>query len=906
MGSAPTSCPAGAALGVGKGVRTAAPFGWVVRHPVRREARRIAPGAGALAENLNAWFRLNLSCFIELLALALLFCGAAARADSTVTTCSEDALRTALATGGVVTFAEDCSITLVRPITIAQNITLDGNGHTVTLSGGNLVPIFNVVGSLKLFGVTLASGFGADGGGVYIQLGGSLLASNCTFTGNSAQGLNGVAGANGVTNSSAGSAGGNGTAGVTGQGGAIYNLGSLVLLNCTLATNTASGGRGGAGGNGGDSSGELGVGGNGGDGANGGAAYGGAVCNRGDFKLVNSTISGNSATGGSGGAGGAAGNGVFAGINGNGAAGGSAAGGGIFSSQPFVVYNSTFSDNTAQGGNSAAGGTQANGVGDPGQNGANASGGGLCSIFFAAVTNCTFYSDSIVGGTGGNGGVGGGSLAQGGDGGNGGNANGGGIYGAGTITVVNCTIANCAALGGTNGVAGSGAFNGSDGNPGGANGGGVAGGGGTFILKNSLLSTNQPGGNGYGLIMDGGYNLSSDASLALGSTDFLNANPRLGSLTNNGGPTLSMALLPGSPALNRIPPGGDLPATDQRGVPRPVDGKGDIGAYEFELSGPPAIFQQPVDAPADPSSNATFSVTASGAPPLSYQWLLAGIAIASATQSSFTVTNVSSVNAGPYAVQVSNPFGLSTSTNVFVRFRPSILSQPSDQTVAPGRSAVFMVSATGDTNSTLRYQWFFNGAALAQATASALTVANAQPANMGSYQVVITNLYGAVTSAPAALNLLPGIAIQPANQSVVAGNSAVFTVSAFGSAPLGYQWHFNGTNNISGATSSSYIIGDVLVFEAGTYSVLVTNIFGSTNSIGATLTVLQPGQTAISQLTINSNLLSFIPQGGTSATYVVEYKNALSDTNWVPLTTNSATMPFQDGTTQSSRFYRLR
>ena len=100
-------------------------------------------------------------------------------------------------------------------------------------------------------------------------------------------------------------------------------------------------------------------------------------------------------------------------------------------------------------------------------------------------------------------------------------------------------------------------------------------------LVNTLLATNAPGGNSSGALTDLGHNLSSDGSCAFTNVGSLNStDPRLGLLANNGGPTLTMALLPGSPAIDA----GDnasAPPTDQRGIPRPVGAFADIGAYEF-------------------------------------------------------------------------------------------------------------------------------------------------------------------------------------------------------------------------------------------------------------------------------------------------------------------------------------
>ncbi len=101
------------------------------------------------------------------------------------------------------------------------------------------------------------------------------------------------------------------------------------------------------------------------------------------------------------------------------------------------------------------------------------------------------------------------------------------------------------------------------------------------VLANSILSGNAPGTNGSGTITDAGHNLSSDASCAFTNTGSMNnTDPLLGSLTNNGGPTLTMALLPGSPAIDT----GNTslaPLTDQRGFPRPAGSAADIGAFEY-------------------------------------------------------------------------------------------------------------------------------------------------------------------------------------------------------------------------------------------------------------------------------------------------------------------------------------
>jgi hypothetical protein len=85
----------------------------------------------------------------------------------------------------------------------------------------------------------------------------------------------------------------------------------------------------------------------------------------------------------------------------------------------------------------------------------------------------------------------------------------------------------------------------------------------------------------------------------------------------------------------------------------------------------------------------------------------------------------------------------------------------------------------------------------------------------------------------------PAIATQPMNQTVTMGGTATFSIVAGGSTPLSYQWNFNGTN-IAGATNSTLTLTNVQPSQAGNYAVQVTNSYGSTSSLTATLTVNIP------------------------------------------------------------------
>ena len=86
----------------------------------------------------------------------------------------------------------------------------------------------------------------------------------------------------------------------------------------------------------------------------------------------------------------------------------------------------------------------------------------------------------------------------------------------------------------------------------------------------------------------------------------------------------------------------------------------------------------------------------------------------------------------------------------------------------------------------------------------------------------------------------PTIQSQPTNQTANASGTAAFSVVAGGSAPLCYQWLFNGTNSIINATNSSLVLTNLQLAAAGLYSVAVTNPYGWTISSNAVLTVIPP------------------------------------------------------------------
>jgi hypothetical protein len=110
--------------------------------------------------------------------------------------------------------------------------------------------------------------------------------------------------------------------------------------------------------------------------------------------------------------------------------------------------------------------------------------------------------------------------------------------------------------------------------------------------------------------------------------------------------------------------------------------------------------------------------------------------------------------------------------------------------------------------------------------------------------VTVSNLYGAATSAPAVLTVTgvpPVIVASPGSLAVAVGATAEFQVAATGSPPLFYQWVFNGTTAIAGATGSVLSLPNVQLTQAGAYSATVSNLYGAVTSAPALLQVFPPG-----------------------------------------------------------------
>ncbi len=280
---------------------------------------------------------------------------------------------------------------------------------------------------------------------------------------------------------------------------------------------------------------------------------------------------------------------------------------------------------------------------------------------------------------------------------------------------------------------------------------------------------------------------------------------------------------------------------------------------------PPAIIQSPLGAVVQTNQTFLLLSQAVGAMPMQSQWYLNGAPLAGQTNGWLLLSPFQSSQGGTYQIVVTNNFGSVTSAPAVVWTPPVIASTPAI-TVAFGSNAVFNAMALG--TAPFEYQWFFNGTPLtdggsiAGSVTASLIVSNFQPANLGNYTFTVTNLAGSATSAAAVITVInPLIATQPQNQSVLAGTTVNLGVTATGQQPLAYQWQYDGTNLLD-VTNDLLVLSNVLVSQSGTYSVIVTNAYGTIVSSNAVLTVSalsiarQPGnQSVLGGATANFTVL---------------------------------------------------
>ena len=263
----------------------------------------------------------------------------------------------------------------------------------------------------------------------------------------------------------------------------------------------------------------------------------------------------------------------------------------------------------------------------------------------------------------------------------------------------------------------------------------------------------------------------------------------------------------------------------------------------------PVVVNQPVNTTAVVGRSATLGLTVTGSAPLFYQWRFNGQLLSGENNSLLMIHIVAATNAGSYSCIIFNSAGSteSAAVNLSVVFPPSITVQPADVKVfirpdslaAPTTNATF--TADGTSSSSIRYQWFFNGNPILNATNRAYTVVNVQQTNYGQIACALTDNIDTVLTQPATLYpmIRPTIITHPASQTVAVGALFGLSVNYTGfPPPFTNEWRRASTplaNTVSQTTNDVYALLAPAAPGTATYRVVVKNVANSAPGVASSL-----------------------------------------------------------------------
>ena len=309
--------------------------------------------------------------------------------------------------------------------------------------------------------------------------------------------------------------------------------------------------------------------------------------------------------------------------------------------------------------------------------------------------------------------------------------------------------------------------------------------------------------------------------------------------------------------------GADIPLATASSFTITEVGLDDAGSYAFVVSNThgdvisdvatvtvtqaltaPEFVTQPQSAEAVVGESVSFTPEISGNPAPELQWFKDGVAIAGATAASLAIAEVVLADAGDYQLQAANSEGAVASevaslTVTPAAAAPEIVAQPLDVAALEGASATFSVEATGEPEPA--YQWQKDGVAIGAATSAEFTIAAVVSDDAGSYNVIVSNSEGSVTSAAALLEVSPELSApvfvtQPQASDAIEGASVSFSAEVSGNPEPDLQWFKDGAA-IPNATADSLAFAEVALEDAGSYELRATNSEGSVASDAVSLSV---------------------------------------------------------------------
>ena len=255
----------------------------------------------------------------------------------------------------------------------------------------------------------------------------------------------------------------------------------------------------------------------------------------------------------------------------------------------------------------------------------------------------------------------------------------------------------------------------------------------------------------------------------------------------------------------------------------------------------PIILSRLADETQCPGTNYIYIISAQGTGPISYQWYRDGIAISNATNTIFTLYDLSTSDDANYFCVVTNICNSKTSDNSYL----SIVIPPKFSSITPNTfkcsndSILFKTAVTGGISN---YQWYKGNVLISGATAGNYYIKNLLPADSGNYSCHTINLCGN-DFANSILNVgsTPVITNTLTNQARCENDNITFSLYISGNSLTSYQWTKSG-NSILGGTNSSYTISLISMNDMDLYSCQLKNSCGTSTLKPFILSVIQkPG-----------------------------------------------------------------
>ena len=357
-------------------------------------------------------------------------------------------------------------------------------------------------------------------------------------------------------------------------------------------------------------------------------------------------------------------------------------------------------------------------------------------------------------------------------------------------------------------------------------------------------------------------------------------------------------------------------------VVRNTDGAVESDVVTLTVYQSVTILAQPVTQIVSLGSNATFSVSAIGNGPVSYQWRRNGAVLEGQTNATLTITNAQESDDADYDCLLSDAVGTvqSAAARLIVLVRPTITLQPESQTVPVGSTVILRVEATG--TKPLWYRWRKHAGTLVWPGEPTLILTNVTLADAATYDVIITNLANAIQGGFArSTNAYLTVVVPPTNAVVPEGGE--ITLRAVVSSPRTFTntftWLFNGVPILAGtnrATTSLTLFTNDLVLtnftaaQAGTYTFFVTNTAGASAAFSATVSLFETNVPVSLAIELQqTNVVISWPNSPVSWT-LEETTELGAAAQWQPTSATpvlqgdrwTVTVPVEPGTT---KFFRL-